>query len=921
MIQHKLNLERYAQIARQAVAESCVLLKNENETLPLRTEDKVAVFGRGAFNYYKSGLGSGGLVNTRYVVSILDALKECDSITLEGSILNIYEQWINENPVDEGHGWGTVPWSQKEMPLTDDIIQKGKAADVAIVIIGRTAGEDQDNKNEEGSYLLTQIEKDMISKVCREFKRTIVLLNVGNIIDMKWVEEYNPSAVMYVWQGGQEGGNGVLDVLLGKVNPCGKLTDTIAYNIEDYPSSANFGDKKKNYYKEDIYVGYRYFETCAKDKVQYPFGFGLSYTKFDISAGIKEIENDKIKISVKVKNTGKSAGKEVIQVYVEAPQGKLGKPIRVLAGFAKTGVIQPEKEEEMTIDCPKSYFASYDDAGVSGNKSCLLLEEGDYKFYVGSDVRSAAYCGSFLQEEEVLEQLDEACAPIEEFERYKLLKVKDGIYQIGMEPVPLRSIKPIDKINSLREEEIAYTGNQGYCLGDVFDGRITMDQFIAQLSDEDLMYIFRGEGMCSPKVTPGTAAAFGGVTESLRSLGIPVACCADGPSGIRMDCGTKAFSIPNGTALGCTYNLELVKELFQMVGLELRKNKIDTLLGPGINIHRNPLNGRNFEYISEDPVLTGKLCVAQLNGMHDAGVTGTIKHFSTNNQEEGRCFTDAVVSERALREIYLKVFEIGVKEGNAKSIMTTYGSINGIWTAGNFDLCTVVLRKNWGYDGIVMTDWWATANWEGEIAEKSNRAPMVIAQNDLYMCCDDSRQETEIDNVREKLQNGEIMRYDLQRNAKNILNFIMGSPVMLRELGRISEDELDEAEQDDDFAFDNMHIFDIDNTTGKIIIDKSDMDFSGNEINFGITTIDNGEYRMSIEVKSNLGEMAQIPISVYVDNIYRGTISFQGTGGEYVQKTGNLGHIIGRNHYIKIISRGNGLEINRIMISQEVSER
>ena len=248
MGQYTLDLEKYAKIARQAAAESCVLLKNEDKALPLRNGDKVAVFGRSAFNYYKSGLGSGGLVNTRYIVSILDALREYKDITLDENLLKVYEDWIEENPYDEGKGWGNVPWSQKEMGLSDSVVKAALDADIALVIIGRTAGEDQDSKNEPGSYLLTEEEESMIEKVSKAFKRTAVILNVGNIIDMKWVEKYNPSSVLYVWQGGQEGGNGVVDVLTGKVNPCGKLTDTIARNIEDYPSTENFGDEERNYY-------------------------------------------------------------------------------------------------------------------------------------------------------------------------------------------------------------------------------------------------------------------------------------------------------------------------------------------------------------------------------------------------------------------------------------------------------------------------------------------------------------------------------------------------------------------------------------------------------------------------------------------------------------------------------------------------
>ena len=259
------------------------------------------------------------------------------------------------------------------MELTDEIVESAKGADAAIVVVGRTAGEDQDNKNEAGSYLLTDTEKEMVEKVSKAFARTIVVLNVGNIIDMKWVKECNPAAVLYVWQGGQEGGNGVADVLMGRVNPCGKLTDTIAENIEDYPSQSCFGDLARNEYKEDIYVGYRYFETFAKEKVLYPFGFGLSYTTFAVTAEAEEKDVDNVTVTATVENTGKTDGKEVVQVYVKAPQGVLGKPSRALVGFAKTGVLAPGAKETLTIDVTKESFASYDDSGATGHKSLSLI--------------------------------------------------------------------------------------------------------------------------------------------------------------------------------------------------------------------------------------------------------------------------------------------------------------------------------------------------------------------------------------------------------------------------------------------------------------------------------------------------------------------------------------------------------------------
>ncbi len=931
----KLNYEKYISLARRAAAEGCVLLKNDKQTLPLKKGTKVAVFGRCAFHYYKSGLGSGGLVNTRYVVSILDAMKSCKDIELEESVLQVYEEWLEENPADEGHGWGTIPWSQKEMPLSEEVVKVAhQNSDTAIVFVGRTAGEDQDNSAAQGSYLLTETEEDMIAKVCKEFDKTVVLLNVGNIIDMSWVEKYHPTAVMYVWQGGQEGGNGVLDVLTGTVNPSGKLSDTIAYDIADYPSTETFGDQWKNYYREDIYVGYRYFETFAKEKVQYPFGFGLSYTTFSVDGEVMEntasgsgdrtpetIGTAAVTVKATVKNTGSVSGREVVQVYIEAPQGKLGKPARVLAGFAKTKELAPGEEQELLIACPKSYFASYDDSGATNHKAAFLLEAGKYQVYVGSDVRSAVCVGNWEQSEEVLEQCEEACAPLEVFERMKPTGSADA-YSVVMEQAPLRTVSPTERIarSRAKEKEISYTGSQGYLLRDVAEGRVSMEQFVAQLSDEDLMSLFHGEGMCSLKVTPGTAGAFGGLTESLRKLGIPAICCADGPSGIRMDCGTEAFSLPNGTLLGCTFHLELVQELFEQVGWELRKNKVDTLLGPGINIHRNPLNGRNFEYISEDPLLTGKMGAVQLLGMNTSGATGTIKHYCANNQEKYRTSVEAVVSERALREIYLKGYEISVKEGDARSIMTTYGPVNGINTAGSFDLCTHILRDEWGFKGIVMTDWWATSNWEGERSNKTNRAPMVIAQNDLYMCCTDTLEEIEVDNVRKCLEEGKITRSDLQRNAKNLLQFILESPAMAREMG-VEEPVFDSMGEDTDAdaaMSDDMLVLELTGDIDSAVISAEDAGrLWENKANWCLTVDTPGEYTLSIRLKSESGELAQIPISVYADNLYRMTISIRGTAGEWKEFTENIGQMSKGNHYMRLVHKERGISVDYIKISRK----
>lgn len=916
MKNYKLDLERYAVLARQATAEGCVLLENEGQALPLREGERVAVFGRMAFHYYKSGLGSGGLVNTRYVVGILDALKECKEIQLDEKLMGIYADWIKENPYDEGQGWGRVPWSQKEMEVTEEMLDCACNNDVSLVIIGRTAGEDQDNNTKPGSYCLTETEEDMIRRVCQVSKRTVVVLNVGNIIDMSWVKKYHPQAVLYAWQGGQEGGNGVADVLTGKVCACGKLTDTIAQSIEDYPSTENFGDPFKNYYKEDIYVGYRYFETFAKDKVLYPFGYGLSYTSFGIKAEILKNSEEELTVAAEVVNTGAVKGKEVVQVYAKVPQGKLGNPARRLIGFAKTGELKPGEKEEVVIVIPKYDLTSYDDSGVTGHKSCYVLEEGTYEIFVGSDVRSAESVGCYEEKFRVVEKLQEACAPVEKFSRMKAVLMPDGSYQAVTEEVPVRTVDPQERRKQNLPETLAYTGDKGYKLVDVLDGKVSMENFVAQIREEDLIAMFRGEGMCSPKVTPGTAAAFGGVTESMKALGIPVGCCADGPSGIRMDCGTKAFSLPNGTALGCTFNTELVSDLYEMTGKELRLNKIDSLLGPGMNIHRNPLNGRNFEYISEDPLLTGRICAAQVKAMAKSGIGSTIKHFCGNNQEVGRSTSDSVISERCLREIYLKGFEMAVREGGARSVMTTYGSVNGLWTAGSYDLCTTILRKEWGFEGIVMTDWWAKSNYEGHQAEVQVKAPMVAAQNDIYMVVSDAKANPEKDDVEEMLHAGKLTLGELQRNGANILGFLLKSPSILLLTDRICAEELEamNIKEADDVDAGDLIAITSDPETQEMVVDGSLLHpAKGNTDILAVTNDYMGEFTVKFVLRSELGELAQLPISVFMDNIHKMTVSVQGTNGKWVEESRPFDMSFGHNHYIKLYYGADNLEIKEIL--------
>ncbi len=907
---YQIDWAHYAALARQAAAEGCMLLKNDRQALPLKKDERVSVFGRIQFDYYKSGTGSGGAVNTRYVTGILDALKNCPDITVNEELEAVYRDWTAEHPFDKGAGWAQEPWCQEEMPVSKELAMKAAAqSDAAVVIIGRTAGEDKDNSAKEGSYLLTAQEKDMMGTVCGAFSRVIVLLNVGNIIDMKWVKEYNPAAVLYVWQGGQEGGAGVADVLTGAVSPCGKLSDTIAYDIADYPSTVGFGDPEKAVYSEDIYVGYRYFETFAKDRVLYPFGFGLSYTQFSIDTSEFNVKDNSFTEKVMVKNVGRMSGKEVVQLYVEAPQGKLGKAARSLCAFAKTKTLSPGESETIDITVPFGRLASYDDSGITGYRSASVLEAGTYIIHTGSNVRRTERSGSFsLTKTRIVEQLIEACAPVTAFDRLHPVPSLGG-YTASYEPVPLRTYSMKERSTADTPSALAYTGDRGLKLGDVLDGKTTLDEFLSQIPDADLICLTRGEGMNSPKVTPGTGAAFGGVTDSLLHFGIPTACCSDGPSGIRMDCGAIAFSLPNGTLLACTFNEALNEELFSMQGLELRKNRIDTLLGPGLNIHRNPLNGRNFEYFSEDPLLTGKMAAAQLRGMQRYGTTGTVKHFACNNQEFRRTEIDSIVSERALREIYLKAFEIAVKEGGAYFVMSTYGALNGLWTAGNYDLLTTILRREWGFDGAVMTDWWAKINDEGEEAARTNTAAMVRAQNDLYMVVADSAANSAKDNLPRSLSEGTVTRAQLVRAAKNICKTILRSPVMARSLGRISEEECAAIEHpvpEDCIDFDVMY----QSIDGENPLDLSELDTSkGASTMFGITYRTNGTYRLSMRVKAEGSEVAQIPVSVFIDGSLRTMMTINGTAGKIVTMEQDIGALFGGSNYLKLYFGQSGMQI------------
>ncbi len=765
----KFIFEPMPPVALKSAEESIVLLKNDNNTLPLKKEQVVSVFGRCQIDYFYVGYGSGGDVNAPYSINLIEGLKN-KNVHINNDLLKIYDDWCKDNPVNHGF-WGHWPMNYPEMTVDSALVSKaGKDSDIALVVIGRAAGEDRENKLEKGSYYLTDEEINMLNLVTANFDKVAVIMNCGNIIDMSWLKKYGDkiSSVIYAWQCGMESGNALANILTGAVTPSGKLTDTIAQNYADYPSADNFGSKKFNNYEEDIYVGYRYFETFCPDKVLYPFGFGLSYTEFEIEPlEFAQIDN-KFNVSVKVKNIGQCDGKEVVQIYVNAPKGKLGKAEKSLVTFAKTGTLAPDEEEILNFSFSLYDIASFDDVGVTENKFSYVLESGDYVFYAGNSVRTDLVCGKAKLDFTVIQTLDEVCGVKNSFSRIK--STDDGMIKELVEVSTPYLKKRI--INNL-PLPIGYKGGNAN-LSNVADGKITLDAFISTLTNDELETLAYGQGkMDSQYGVTGNAGAFGGTNKNLIDKGIKPIITTDGPAGIRIKKYTSL--IPCGTALASTWNTDLVNELAAVMGQEMRYHSTDVLLAPGMNIHRDVLCGRNFEYFSEDPLVSGKMAAAFVNGIQSAGVSACPKHFACNNQEVSRTKCDSRLSQRALREIYLKGFEICVKDSSPLNIMTSYNKINGVWSHYNYDLVTTVLRKEWKYKGNVMTDWWMQKSASPEFPATDNNAYRIRAQVDVLMPGAMSRTGTYKPDKKllKAVDTTGITRAELERTAKNVLKLVL----------------------------------------------------------------------------------------------------------------------------------------------------
>ena len=737
--------EKHIQLSRRAAAEGAVLLKNDHQLLPFAKGTKVAIFGKAQIDYVKGGGGSGNTV-VSYVRNIYQGLEAKKKHIQIFEPLSFYYQ----NYVDEQYALGGKNGMLEEAGIPQELLDQAKAfTDTAIITICRYSTETEDRKNDgtDNYYYLSENEKQMVETVTEHFANVVVLLNVGAMIDTSWFAQ-NPkiSSAIMLWQGGMEGGLAAADLLIGEVTPSGKLVDSCAVSFEDYPSSEGFHESDDYVkYTEDIFVGYRYFETVPgkKDRIVYPFGYGLSYTTFSVT-DIDTYHNSKrIFVTFTVTNTGDRAGKEVVQLYYGAPRGKLDKPAKELCGFVKTKLLSPGESEELSISFAIKDMASFDDRGDVA-RSCFVMEAGIYRFYLGTNVADAKELDDTyeLAQTVITQQLHSYCAPEKLDKRMKA----DGSYEA-------LECKPVERAEFPCNYEFAEAPvrEKPYTLLAVAKGKIDLDTFIAQLTDEELCHLVSGQ--------PGFGISSTSGMGHMLQHEIPLFMTADGPAGLRSRTSSKipATAFPVATALACSWDLELMEEIGKAGALEVKENNICMWLTPALNIHRSPLCGRNFEYFSEDPFLTGKMAAAKVKGIQSQRIVACPKHFAANNKETNRRYCDSIVSERALREIYLKGFEICVKEAHPKMIMTAYNPINGVHTSENAELLNGILRQEWGFDGMVTSDW----------VNEKDHVKEVQAGNDIKM----PRGEQE--KLLSALKDGTLRREELAVCVKRILTMFL----------------------------------------------------------------------------------------------------------------------------------------------------
>ena len=675
------------EIALQAAREGIVLLKNENHVLPLNKDAVLNCFGAAQHCFRNTSTGA-SLINPRWQANFHQAIKEHSSFVVNEEVSKIYHCLKDVTPT---------------MELLEGAIAKN---DTAVVLISRTSGEFKDNKPCKGGYYLTDGERVMLQKVAEAFTKTVAILNTGYPIEMGWIEEYGIDAVIYTGFAGQAASYALLEILDGRTNPSGKLPDTFAIDYYDYPSAKNFinfaeedelpGEKDYGvhlYYEEDIYVGYRYFDTFGK-RPAYCFGHGLSYTDFEITFGDINWDGKSVSVAASVKNIGNIPGKEVVQFYISAPDRRLEKPAKVLVAFEKTQLLNPGDSETLTLTAKAIDFASFDEVHTA-----FILEAGEYQVMVGNSLDTAKLVGIFgIGAEVVLRKTCNINPPVEEFHRIskadpeirgnsKIVPLEKRISIPAVRPV--YAPKPLPTYNGKKITFPELKANHGL-----------LDSFVAQMTDEELcrLNVCGGANWYLPW-DDGSA----GKTVLMRKYKLPSIRVSDGNTGLNLK--KPNIGMPSSTVMAATFNKDLAYEVGKAIGEESRENGIAVNLGPGMNIHRNILNGRHPEYFSEDPVLAGTMAGYHGKGLVAAGTGCTYKHLYCNNSDTSRKASHSIVSQRAMHEIYYKVFEVAISVHMPTCVMTSYNAVNGIYPAENAQVMQDLVRGEWGFEGLIMTDW------------------------------------------------------------------------------------------------------------------------------------------------------------------------------------------------------------------------
>lgn len=796
---------RNAQRSRQIAAQGMVLLKN-NGALPIRETGKIALYGKGGRMTVKGGTGSGD-VNCRNMVNIEQGLERADFEVLTKKWLdaydNVWKQYEQQRTakfmeaMKEGIGAAlavlfTFPKPEEPLVQEEDLVAD---CETAVYVLSRNSGEGVDRKPVEGDFLLSQREKENISFLAQVYKKLIIVLNVGGVVDTRFLRETKGvDAILLMSQAGIAGGDALADILTGKVTPSGHLTTTWAKRYSDYPCAETFGacngDLDDEYYSEGIYVGYRYFDTFGVEPA-YPFGFGLSYTHFDIKTESISCHRDKVEAKVRVTNVGHQyAGRAVVQLYCSCPDGLLEKPYQQLTAFAKTEELQPGESQVVELSFLLGSIASYCE-----KNSAYILEKGTYYIRIGAHSRDTQVVAALQMDRTVVtQQLSRRFVletPIKEMTKTGAVsysypeelvqKQAATVIHVDTDSIPCAVATYRTSNPKLESAKTDYA----ITLQDVQNGKHTIEELVAQLTVEQMAQLCVGTARDGAGNQPSVGAssvccpgAAGDTTSELaEERHIPNMVLADGPAGLRLvtefmldEQGNAVLctpplpipgiaelfqkndtanmpadaphyyqyctAIPIATLLAQTWDEDAIEEAGSIVGEEMLEFGVTLWLAPGMNIHRNPLCGRNFEYYSEEPLISGKCAAADTRGVQKhPGVGTTIKHFAMNNQEDNRDHVNVHAGERAIREIYLKGFEIAVKESQPLSIMSSYNLLCGVHTANSYDLLTAVAKDEWGFEGFVMTDWGTTGQ---DINGKhkygsSNAAACIRAGNDLIM--------------------------------------------------------------------------------------------------------------------------------------------------------------------------------------------